>query len=342
MQQHAVPQEIMSVEFKLFGNFLSLREFIFIAVSLAISWILYTLMSKGIIPGILAYPGIFIIATVGIMAGLVPFQQKTLDKWIINYFNAIRTPTQRIWKKPGFEPTLAQQGVPVVHKNYVVAPPASTETTSTSNLKAASIPNVKEDTTKIEKDEQERIKEIAETMNTISNPTKPVANTIPAKTPAAEAMSSTTVAPTSNPTVQPKAPVNPVTPASPLPPINPSTNPNPASSGNPATSKILLDDSTISKYQVTIPGIADSPNMMNFSIKDNLGKQLGQVVAIVKNERGEPIRASISNPLGLTINATPLSNGTYIVNFKKDGYIFPELVWTMTGKNYKPIEIKAL
>ncbi len=102
METHAVPQEIMGVEFKLFGNFLSLREFIFIAVGLAVAYFFYFLMQRGVLPAILAVPAILFFGLGGTMLGIVPIQDRSLDKWILDYFAAINRPTQRVWKKSGF------------------------------------------------------------------------------------------------------------------------------------------------------------------------------------------------------------------------------------------------
>lgn len=129
MKTHAVPQEIMSVEFKLFGNFLSLREFIFIAVGLAVAWFIYFLMNKGVIPPLLGWPAVLVIGGGGTVIGLVPFQDRPIDQWITNYFAAIKRPTQRVWKKEGFMPTETPTGTPVIRKDHVIAPPTQASTT---------------------------------------------------------------------------------------------------------------------------------------------------------------------------------------------------------------------
>jgi hypothetical protein len=127
MKAHAVPQDIMNLEFKLFGNFLSLREFIFIAVGVALAWFFYFLMQKGVLPGLLAIPAILLFGLGGIMMGLVPIQDRPLDQWLVNYIAAIRKPTQRIWKKPGFQSTQAAStdSPSVITKNHVVTPPSA-------------------------------------------------------------------------------------------------------------------------------------------------------------------------------------------------------------------------
>lgn len=127
MKAHAVPQDVMNLEFKLFGNFLSLREFIFIAVGVALAWFFYILMQKGVLPGLLAVPAILLFGLGGIMMGLVPIQDRPLDQWIVNYIAAIRRPTQRVWKKSGFQSTqtTGPDTPSVITKNHVVTPPSA-------------------------------------------------------------------------------------------------------------------------------------------------------------------------------------------------------------------------
>ncbi|MBN2100955.1 PrgI family protein [Candidatus Dojkabacteria bacterium] len=169
MKQHAVPQEIMSVEFKLFGNFLSLREFIFIAVGLAIAYFIFFLMNQGIIPGLIAWPMIILIGGGGIIVGLVPFQDRTLDKWILNYFNAINKPTQRVWKKHGISPfqSQTQTSTPIVRKDHVVSPPAQI------GLKKIEEPKMteqeKETITNLDQEEQQKLHSIKQTINSLEN-----------------------------------------------------------------------------------------------------------------------------------------------------------------------------
>jgi hypothetical protein len=171
MKAHAVPQEIMSMEFKLFGNFLSLREFLFIAGGVATAYFFYFLSRQGLIPGILAWPAVLLFGLGGVMMGLVPIQDRPLDAWIINYFQAIRRPTQRVWKKPGFNPVNtdipgnSETASTVSVKDHVVAPPQSAKKnvvgTSDTPVEAAAKSALNEnDQKRIDDEELERLREI--------------------------------------------------------------------------------------------------------------------------------------------------------------------------------------
>lgn len=112
----------MSVDFKLFGNFLSLREFLFISIGLAIAWFFWFMGQKSVIPMFFAIPISFVIGGGGILMGLVPINEQSLDKWIMFYFAAIRKPTQRVWKKIGYQPNVATSDSIVVSKDHVIEP----------------------------------------------------------------------------------------------------------------------------------------------------------------------------------------------------------------------------
>lgn len=99
MQEHAVPQNITTFEFKLFGPF-TIRQFIYVAAGGIVGAIFYfSPLPKGIsyIIG-----GIFVLGGIGFAA--IPLQGRPLDKWIIAFFRSITHPTQRIWIKDNHIP----------------------------------------------------------------------------------------------------------------------------------------------------------------------------------------------------------------------------------------------
>ncbi len=170
VRTHAVPQEIMSVDFKLFGNFLSLREFLFIAVGLAIAWFFWFLMQQKLIPGIIAVPISFIIGGGGIMVGLVPIQDRPLDKWILAYFSAINRPTQRVWKKTGYVPSMNTDASSLQVKDYAITPPTQTQGVFVSAPLTTDAKRPDTSVIEVERTEIQDMQRIEETLKTISEP----------------------------------------------------------------------------------------------------------------------------------------------------------------------------
>jgi hypothetical protein len=91
--QHAVPQNIMDVEFKLIGD-LTMRQFSYLCVCGGLAYLNFEF-----IPGIFKFPVSLGFVVLGLSLAFVPIQERGLDQWIINFFRAVYSPTQRIWKK---------------------------------------------------------------------------------------------------------------------------------------------------------------------------------------------------------------------------------------------------
>ncbi|KKS30443.1 MAG: hypothetical protein UU92_C0027G0005 [candidate division WWE3 bacterium GW2011_GWA1_42_12] len=96
-KQHAVPQNVMSVDFKLIGD-LTMRQFAYVFIAGILAYLSYVFFI-----GIFRWPLVFIIAFSGIGFAFIPVQERGMDEWIVNFFKAMYMPTQRIWKK---EPTI--------------------------------------------------------------------------------------------------------------------------------------------------------------------------------------------------------------------------------------------
>jgi hypothetical protein len=113
MRQHAIPQNILDVEFKLFTKF-TLKEFAYLAIGIGFGGVMIYLTVSNIIPGILGIPVFVISAGAGVFLGLVPINDQDADVFIKNYITAITSPTQRVWlnkdmktrrTKPDVKPT---------------------------------------------------------------------------------------------------------------------------------------------------------------------------------------------------------------------------------------------
>jgi len=94
MEQHPVPSHIASFEFKLFGN-LTIRQFVTLAIPASIGAIIFF---SGL-PDLIRFPLSGLFVGFGLLIALVPFGGRPFHKWIMAFFKAILSPTQRIWIK---------------------------------------------------------------------------------------------------------------------------------------------------------------------------------------------------------------------------------------------------
>ncbi len=100
-KQHAVPQNIMDVEFKLIGD-LTMRQFFYLMIFAAIAYATYSLR----VPVVLKWPTIVGSILLGLGFAFVPVEDRGLDEWIVNFFRAIYEENQKIWRKEATPPSV--------------------------------------------------------------------------------------------------------------------------------------------------------------------------------------------------------------------------------------------
>lgn len=108
LKQHAIPQNIMDVEFKLVGD-LTLRQFIYLSVGLAIAYISFVSNVNFLIKWTI----ITLFGGGGLAFAFLPISDRSLDIWLINFFTAVYSPTRRIWRKSGQDVWFLLEGVPL-------------------------------------------------------------------------------------------------------------------------------------------------------------------------------------------------------------------------------------
>ena len=110
-KQHSIPQNIMSIQFKLIGN-MSMRQFLIIATPLLIGFIMYVVKISNYVT--IPFTAIFVLLALAI--AFIPIDDRPLDEWITNFIVAIRNPTQRVWKKNEVMPNILKIDRPSLNK----------------------------------------------------------------------------------------------------------------------------------------------------------------------------------------------------------------------------------
>ena len=118
--QHAVPQNIMDVEFKVIGE-LTLRQFAYLLVFWGTAYLAAVYMA-----GIFKWPLVVFCTLLGLGLAFVPVQERGMDQWIINFIKAMYTPNQKIWKKDPVVPSaFLYQNMAVVRQELITLAPTS-------------------------------------------------------------------------------------------------------------------------------------------------------------------------------------------------------------------------
>ena len=94
MDQHPVPRQITTFEFKLIG-FMTLRQFLYLVIFFPIGFIVYKVIP---IPFVNIVLGV-IIGAIGIAFAFIPIQDRPLEVWIKNLIRRLNSPTQYTYKK---------------------------------------------------------------------------------------------------------------------------------------------------------------------------------------------------------------------------------------------------
>lgn len=119
-KQHAVPQNVMSVDFKLIGD-LTMRQFAYVFIAGVLAYLSYVFFV-----GIFRWPLVFLIGFGGIGFAFIPVQERGMDEWIINFFKAMYSPTQRIWRKELTIPTaFSYDELAMVRQELITLAPTS-------------------------------------------------------------------------------------------------------------------------------------------------------------------------------------------------------------------------
>lgn len=94
MEQHPIPRQITTFEFKLIG-FLTIKQFIYLIVFIPVGFLVYYLFP---IPLLNVLLGI-ITGAFGFAFAFLPINDRPLDVWIRNFFKRLTSPTQYLYHK---------------------------------------------------------------------------------------------------------------------------------------------------------------------------------------------------------------------------------------------------
>ncbi|MCD8526738.1 PrgI family protein [Candidatus Woesebacteria bacterium] len=101
MIEHPVPQNITEYQFHLIGN-MTIKQFIILLVGVVLAFMFYSTN----LPGIIKWPFMLVIVGGSGALAFVPYEERTLDQWLVNFIRAIYRPTKYYWQRtaptPGY------------------------------------------------------------------------------------------------------------------------------------------------------------------------------------------------------------------------------------------------
>jgi hypothetical protein len=106
MEQHPVPQNVTTFQFRLIGD-MTLKQFGYLAAGAILAYVSYKLP----LPFIVTWPLAVTFALLGFGFAFVPVEERPMDVWVFSFFKSIYSPTQYMWQKgqQGSQPPAASR-----------------------------------------------------------------------------------------------------------------------------------------------------------------------------------------------------------------------------------------
>ena len=301
MEQHPIPQQITSYEFKLVGD-MTLKQFGKAAGGVIIA----LLINSSKLVFFVKWPLIFIFAAGGLALAFVPFQDRPLETWLMAFIKSIYSPTIYTYKKESpenwLEIDLSKQLKSDEKEEEVVVPIKEDKKVKEF---INSLPSIGR--------EKEEVKE--EAIEKKENPSRPAAESPLDKGDQTEKQEIIEVEEKKE---EKTKPVN-----------------------LDLKKEKLRATGTAVFGEIPMPDIPDLPNLVVGMVLDLNHKIVEGAIIEIQDKDGNPSRVLKTNKLGQFKTLTQLSNGNYLVVTEKENLEFDRVEINLTGKIVEPIKILA-
>ncbi len=334
-QQHPIPQQISSYQFKLVGN-MTLKQFFQIAGGALFSLLFY---ASNLHP-IIKWPLVVSFALFGAALAFLPFEERPLEQWVLSFFKAVYSPTSYFWRKATKAPVFFKEEAPMPQE-HVVAPHGE----KAMEKYLQSLPGRGSSVfSKLEEAENAFLSKLSGLFG--SSSTKIAITPAPSL---AEQQTTTNKqeemkVPQNVPTIVPQG-YKPKVIIEEKKPIPQSQKPVEAKTAHVAKTFTAQDVISGKAAQFSVdaapPLPPEKPNTLTGQVVDAGGKIVESAILEIKDAAGRPVRAVKTNKLGHFLIVTPLQNGKYEIISEKEGLDFDTFTFNATGSIVPPIAIRA-
>lgn len=368
MEQHPVPQNVTTFQFRLVGD-MTIKQFGYLAAGAILAYISYKLP----LPFFFTWPLAFLFGLGGVGFAFVPIEERPMDIWVMSFIKNIYNPTLYVWSHDDAPKQASQtqstQAAIAKPKSDVLAqiftPPTATPGSKPFNWlsiifspKHASAPAMPPVSAPAIPTPQ-----VAGHHLDISTPPKmaeitPTIPRAPAIAPAPivekkehddsharilELQKQLTEALVERDRMRSEIAAllqtqKPTSANAPRVSSVANSIPTPTKSG--PTVKIITPDSAL---KAGLPRLTTYPNIVTGITRDSDNNLLPGVLVTVRDRDGMPIRALKTNRLGQFAASTPIANGTYLVEIEdpRGRYTFDRVQVTLNGSVVPALEIIA-
>ena len=326
MEQHPIPQNVSSYQFKLVGD-MTLKQFFQLAGGFVIALIFYA----SPLIGIVKWPFVIISAVLGVALAFLPLEERPLERWIFAFFKAIYTPTEFLWKKSTTSTKFFQD-------EAVGAPPTTTSTEQEAALKnyLAGTKQSGGPLAKLEGAEQGFLAALSGIFS--GTKSQPIAPTPTAPTEEKKELK-----------IPPAIPIK-IIPQSLQHLVVEEKNQQAAQSVSAtaqnvspfiAGEEIVSTKQAIFSVDAAPPNPPEIPNVVVGQVVDDGRRIIEGAIMEIRDEAGRPVRALRSNKVGHFITVTPLDSGRYEIATEKEGYQFSPVSFEAAGALIPPILVEG-
>jgi len=330
-QQHAIPQQISSYQFRLVGD-MTLKQFFQVAGGALISLLIYA----SSLPGYIKWPAIIFFSLSGVALAFLPFEERPLQQWIFSFFKSVYSPTIYLWRKSEKSPVFFKEEAPVPEEK-VVAPHGE----AAMQKYLESLPGRgAEVSSKLEEAEKSFFAKLAYLF-------KPTPKTVEESSPEPSARKAvrepeipkTAPTPIAPPSFKPKMIVEERT-------VKQVVQPQPQKVIFPVVPIPVARDQITGRAAQFSPDAAppippEKPNTVTGQVMDAAGKIVESAILEIRDFAARPVRAVKTNKVGHFAIVTPLQNGRYEIITEKEGLDFDSVTFEATGVIIPPIAIKS-
>jgi hypothetical protein len=302
MEQHPIPQQISSYEFKLVGD-MTLKQFLKAGGGI----ILAILINSTGLMVLAKWPLMLLFGGGGLLLAFMPFEDRPLEVWLFSFIKSIYSPTiytyqrkiNNNWLDLDLSKNTKQNEEDIVIKGKIKSNLMGSKIKDSINTIGIKVENEEKKTEEIkvvEKIEKEVLKEKTVEKNEIK---------------------------TENIDEVKKEDWR-----------DQKVGLNLKTEKLEATGKVLFGS-------IPMPDIPEIPNVVVGMATDDGGKIVDSVIVEIQDENGNPSRVLKTNSLGQFKTTTPLASGRYLIIAEKDGYNFDRVNIDLKGQIVQPIRIIA-
>jgi hypothetical protein len=300
MEQHPIPQQITSYEFKLVGE-MTLKQFGKAAGGIVLALI----VNASPLVFFIKWPLMFILAVGGLALAFVPFQDRPLETWMLAFIKSIYNPTIYLYKKKAM-------------KNWL-------DVDLSRNLAKIKVEEEEEEKRPVK--EKTKVKEFIESLPSVEREDQKSK----VKSQKEEKKEKEEIKPE-----EPKERPNKPAAAGALAGEEDWSGGRPdlklKREKLGATGSIVFGE-------IPMPDIPDVPNLIVGMVTDRNKKIVEGAIVEIQDREGNPNRVLKTNSLGQFRTSTQLTDGEYLIVTEKENMAFDRVRLVLSGQIVPPVKI---